>query len=650
MKEIKLPTQKELIKLFSNLAEKRITDDMYAILIKTLWRDKVSTRQAGFYWPGAFDCVMTWEDAGRTLTLTPRPAENPDPEAEEEYVPHYRFFSFAGRPVLHRKYEAESIQLPDSEGLYLIYYDTDDETRLQLLTYAKNPDEATTGYIYMEKPVVAWIYWNSVSKEGTYVGDSRHGSEWNKQIAWVWHMTVNSQRQEGIGIAGATFDGEGDDDADFQFEITGGKLWHEDIYAECDGAGMAEALPVWYFNAGGFPRAVKSGGRKFLNAGAGLIAYNKPGVGLAEAGEEEFVAYHYFATNCMKEQLIAVAGQGSYIALGGAVSSIEAEVATLRQQMPHSNMMHIGSVVLQTSSGYGNTAKARVVWASTDTDTFTTDLIFDPATRILTLKQNNNTKDLEVEIPGGEGEDGASAYEVAVANGFVGTEAEWLESLKGKDGYTPVKGVDYFDGEDGLTPEIGANGNWYIGEFDTGVKAAGADGKQVEMRNDGTYIQWRLTGGEWANLVALSTLQGAAGKNPELRVNAGWLEWRLVGDANWTQLYEIPTSGTGLPPGGTTGQVLKKKSDADGDVEWADDETGDGGGGGTDNFVEVALDFYGSTSFTYTCPCAMKFTSVQHEASAPTLDIPLNTNLAKFDKLTITATAAGLVILQGVTL
>lgn len=31
----------------------------------------------------------------------------------------------------------------------------------------------------------------------------------------------------------------------------------------------------------------------------------------------------------------------------------------------------------------------------------------------------------------GEGAPGKSAYEIAVENGFVGTEKEWLESLKG---------------------------------------------------------------------------------------------------------------------------------------------------------------------------------------------------------------------------
>ena len=38
------------------------------------------------------------------------------------------------------------------------------------------------------------------------------------------------------------------------------------------------------------------------------------------------------------------------------------------------------------------------------------------------------------ETGGGNGADGKSAYDIAVINGFEGTEAEWLESLKGEDG------------------------------------------------------------------------------------------------------------------------------------------------------------------------------------------------------------------------
>ena len=53
--------------------------------------------------------------------------------------------------------------------------------------------------------------------------------------------------------------------------------------------------------------------------------------------------------------------------------------------------------------------------------------------------------------------DGKSAYELAVDVGFEGTEQEWLSSLvgaTGKDGYTPIKGKDYFDGADAISPTV----------------------------------------------------------------------------------------------------------------------------------------------------------------------------------------------------
>ena len=69
---------------------------------------------------------------------------------------------------------------------------------------------------------------------------------------------------------------------------------------------------------------------------------------------------------------------------------------------------------------------------------------------------------------GGTGTSGKSAYEIAVDNGFVGTETEWLESLKGSDGTK---------GDNGTTPHIDSiTKNWFIGDVDTGVLAQGADG------------------------------------------------------------------------------------------------------------------------------------------------------------------------------
>ena len=53
------------------------------------------------------------------------------------------------------------------------------------------------------------------------------------------------------------------------------------------------------------------------------------------------------------------------------------------------------------------------------------------------------------ELGGGSGTAGKSAYEIAVDNGFVGTETEWLESLKGTDG---TEGTTF-------TPSVSATGD-----------------------------------------------------------------------------------------------------------------------------------------------------------------------------------------------
>lgn len=72
---------------------------------------------------------------------------------------------------------------------------------------------------------------------------------------------------------------------------------------------------------------------------------------------------------------------------------------------------------------------------------------------------------------------GKSAYEIAKENGFDGTEAEWLASLKGATGAAGANGKD---GENGKTPYVGENGNWYIGADDTGKPSRGAKGEPGE--------------------------------------------------------------------------------------------------------------------------------------------------------------------------
>lgn len=59
---------------------------------------------------------------------------------------------------------------------------------------------------------------------------------------------------------------------------------------------------------------------------------------------------------------------------------------------------------------------------------------------------------------GANGKDGRSAYEIAIENGFVGTAAEWLESLKGRDGLPGKDGADGLPGRDGTNGKDGLPG------------------------------------------------------------------------------------------------------------------------------------------------------------------------------------------------
>ena len=109
---------------------------------------------------------------------------------------------------------------------------------------------------------------------------------------------------------------------------------------------------------------------------------------------------------------------------------------------------------------------------------------------------------------------GKSAYEVAVENGFSGTETEWLASLKGATG---APGANGKDGTDGKTPYVGDNGNWYIGADDTGKPSRGAKGDKGDPG-----ATPNLTIGSVTTLEAgQNATASITGESPDLTLNLG---------------------------------------------------------------------------------------------------------------------------------
>lgn len=93
-----------------------------------------------------------------------------------------------------------------------------------------------------------------------------------------------------------------------------------------------------------------------------------------------------------------------------------------------------------------------------------------------TIGENGNwwigDTDTGVKAAASDGRDGADGKD-----GVDGKDgANGKDGIDGKDGVDGKDGTDGAQGAPGLTPSIGGNGNWWLGNTDTGVRAAGTTG------------------------------------------------------------------------------------------------------------------------------------------------------------------------------
>ena len=81
---------------------------------------------------------------------------------------------------------------------------------------------------------------------------------------------------------------------------------------------------------------------------------------------------------------------------------------------------------------------------------------------VLKYKDGEVWKEAPIAITAGmngkDGKDGKSAYQIAVENGFEGSETDWLASLKGADGRNGIDGINGTNGKDGKDGTNGKDG------------------------------------------------------------------------------------------------------------------------------------------------------------------------------------------------
>jgi hypothetical protein len=154
-------------------------------------------------------------------------------------------------------------------------------------------------------------------------------------------------------------------------------------------------------------------------------------------------------------------------------------------------------------------------------------------------------------LPGAKGEngerghDGKSAYEIAVANGFIGNEAQWLESLKGQKGDNGERGSD---GASGKSATI-AIGTVTTGD-EAGVTNTGTETEAVlnfvlpvkQSQQNGLYTEIRTAPvTENAQNIQKVEFQAKFAETPTLHGQPA-----LVGEGENRNLYLLSIDKTGF--------------------------------------------------------------------------------------------------------
>lgn len=147
----------------------------------------------------------------------------------------------------------------------------------------------------------------------------------------------------------------------------------------------------------------------------------------------------------------------------------------------------------------------------------------------------NITEPITISTVGVAGQRGKSAYEVAVDNGFTGTEQEWLESLKGKDGKDGVNSTS------GTGEPVSMNFPTIKNMLDDRAILVDSDSLEDILR---AIVKEIVPDGEYTNHVAPFALV-----NNKVEVGSTTVEIKgqphfFVAEQDHRNLQQIPASGT----------------------------------------------------------------------------------------------------------
>jgi len=292
--------------------------------------------------PNLLDSTTSFSDAGPDRTFTIAPTTT----SFEVYVKGIRFTKTA----------SESIQIPNLAGNHFIYYN---DSGVLSSTQTAGPS------LFKDNALISIIYWNTDTNSHSYFAEERHGLQMDGETHSYLHTVFGARYLSGLALENFTPDGDGSLAAHAQFDADEGTIRDEDLVLTSPTQLQIPILyrqgQLWRKKAADAYPLIYSGTAGYTGAN-GRIPFNQFLSGswqLTEAGTQNFVLVHFFATNDKETPVVGIQGIAKYTNIPAARIAASSEITTL-SGLPFAEFVAIGSVIFQTNEAFTNIPNAVV--------------------------------------------------------------------------------------------------------------------------------------------------------------------------------------------------------------------------------------------------------------------------------------------------
>jgi hypothetical protein len=252
----------------------------------------------------------------------------------------------------------ETVEIPDTSGLYYIYFNSSG-----VLSYR------TDYFVWDEDAPTAYVYWNEVDNKAYFFADERHGITLDWATHEYLHRTRGAAIANGFGANNYIINGNGSLDSHAKLDIANGTFFDEDLQVDISHSatptpntweqvlqGNAE-IPVFYRLNNHWTKDVAT---EFpLKQGASRPQYNLNTAGTWSATDianNRFGVSWIIATNNLNEPIIAVLGQGSYTDNGSAEAEFYGSLNL--DGFPIVEFRPLYKIIYECKDSYSNTPSA----------------------------------------------------------------------------------------------------------------------------------------------------------------------------------------------------------------------------------------------------------------------------------------------------